>query len=404
MSDGRRGRGGWLAGKGFRERLLRQVGAGSLYDEMARLRAALVEQRREIERQAAAAAEASRDAELAARNSALAVRQAQEDARRATADAADRVAAAEEHVAHADERLAAAKATSARYRAERDAEAAGLRHYLDLRDAGKLIEMDYAVRPRSRHGWGRPPHAQLLAGLRRGNERYKTVLESFLPLVDQAAEIAAGPGESGQPHWLNDWFPAFDAISLYGFIATRRPRRFVEIGSGNSTLFARRAISDFALPTRIVSLDPNPRADIDAICDEVVREPLEEVAPAFWDEVTAEDIVFFDGSHRAFQNSDVTVFFTEVLPALAVGTLVGIHDIFLPLDYPPVWVERYYNEQYLLACWLLAGERLRVELPVKHCTETPDLHGVLTPLWSKPALAGAAHIGGCFWFTITERS
>ena len=51
----------------------------------------------------------------------------------------------------------------------------------------------------------------------------------------------------------------------------RRPRRFIEIGSGNSTKFARRAIRDHWLNTSIVSIDPFPRSEIDAICDEVVR-------------------------------------------------------------------------------------------------------------------------------------
>ena len=38
--------------------------------------------------------------------------------------------------------------------------------------------------------------------------------------------------------------------------------------------------------------------------------------------VTAEDFILIDGSHRAFQSSDTTVFFTEILPALPPGTLV----------------------------------------------------------------------------------
>ena len=35
----------------------------------------------------------------------------------------------------------------------------------------------------------------------------------------------------------------------------------------------------------------------------------------------------------------------RVLPALPAGTLVHLHDIFLPDDYPAAWDWRGYNEQ-----------------------------------------------------------
>ena len=54
--------------------------------------------------------------------------------------------------------------------------------------------------------------------------------------------------------------------------------------------------------------------------------------------------------------------------------MVGVHDIFLPHDYPSDWLKRFYSEQYLLASWLLGGTRLQTELPVFYCTKTPHLH------------------------------
>ena len=67
--------------------------------------------------------------------------------------------------------------------------------------------------------------------------------------------------------------------------------------------------------------------------------------------------MFVDNSHRSFMKLDVTVFFTEILPRLQPGVLVGIHDIFLPDDYPAHWDVRYYSEQYLLWRVLLARTR-----------------------------------------------
>ncbi len=129
-----------------------------------------------------------------------------------------------------------------------------------------------------------------------------------------------------------------------------RPKRFVEVGSGDSTRSAsrRRSIRDHSLPTLITSIDPTPRAEIDKLCDFVIRKPLEEVELDVFDELGPGDFLFIDGSHRSFSNSDVTVAFLDVLPRLRAGVVVHFHDIFWPYDYPPEWADRYYSEQYLL--------------------------------------------------------
>jgi hypothetical protein len=89
------------------------------------------------------------------------------------------------------------------------------------------------------------------------------------------------------------------------------------------------------LETSITSVDPEPRREVDALCQHTIRRPLEEVDVAVFDNLQPGDIVFMDGSHRVFTNSDSTVFFLDILPRLGDGVVVGIHDIFLPFDYPP---------------------------------------------------------------------
>ena len=126
--------------------------------------------------------------------------------------------------------------------------------------------------------------------------------------------------------------------------------------------------------------------------------PAGEVANA----VGAGDILFYDGSHRAFENSDVTVFFLEVLPQLPAGVLVHVHDICLPYDYPPGWEGRWYSEQYLLAAWLLGGgARVRVVLPNAFVSHDPELSRLLDPLWSRPSLAVVERHGSSFWLETT---
>ena len=166
-----------------------------------------------------------------------------------------------------------------------------------------------------------------------------------------------------------------------------------------STRFARQAIIDLGLRTRIVSIDPHPHTVVDTLCDEMVRSRLEEVPRGFWESVGPEDLLFVDNSHRSFPNSDVTVFFTEALPALRPGTIWGMHDIFLTWDYPEHWRDRFYNEQYLLLAYLLGGaDGDEILLPVHWAASRPALHGILASLWAHQDLfRNAGTGGGCFW-------
>ena len=50
--------------------------------------------------------------------------------------------------------------------------------------------------------------------------------------------------------------------------------------------------------------------------------------------LAAGDILFIDSSHIAMPGTDVDRLFLDVLPRLASGTLVHIHDITLPDAYP----------------------------------------------------------------------
>ena len=159
------------------------------------------------------------------------------------------------------------------------------------------------------------------------------------------------------PWWDNPFFSGLDGVVLYCYLRELRPTRYVEIGSGISTMFARKAAIDGDFPLTIVSIDPQPRADVEKICDEVIRYPLEMVDPEDFEYLEDGDVFFFDGSHRVFQNSDVVCFFMDVLPILKRGVYVHMHDINLPYDYHEDWIQRFYSEQYMLAAFLMGGHR-----------------------------------------------
>ena len=273
-------------------------------------------------------------------------------------------------------------------------------HGLALSTLGlrRPIFIDHRGDPEPRFGYGRPEHPEIRALLERNRARYAARLDRFLALADPLASIPLrGRVDSGCPYWDNGWLPPLDALALYGFLAEANPLRYVEIGSGNSTRFARRAIDDHCLRTRITSIDPAPRAHIDPLCDAVIRKPLERTDLAVFADLEAGDVVFLDGSHRVFMGSDATVFFFEILPRLPAGVLVHIHDIVLPRDYPPEWRWRYYSEQYLLAAFLLADPgRFDVELPNAFVNGDADLRGRLAPFWHRIALT-EEYLPASFW-------
>lgn len=260
-----------------------------------------------------------------------------------------------------------------------------------------VMVSEYELRPSPRYGWGRPPHPMLADRLRKRQAESEAAVEALVAFGDDLRSIPGGRSTSGALSWDNDWWGGVDAMVLYAAMRDRNPARYVEIGSGYSTRFARRSISDHSLRTLITSIDPAPRADIDHLCDRILRSSLEDADLSLFSQLEAGDIVVMDGSHMAFMNSDSAVFFLEVLPQLPAGVLVAIDDVFLPWDYPPGWVDRWYGEQYLLASMLLAGaEEWTLRFPAFYLTQESELKDLFEPLWQHIRPAGG-RFAMSFW-------
>ena len=71
---------------------------------------------------------------------------------------------------------------------------------------------------------------------------------------------------------------------------------------------------------------------------------------SLFETLEADDVLFIDSSHVVKTGSDTNWEYLEILPRLAPGVVVHIHDIFLPRDYPKKWVMEGWgwNEQYLV--------------------------------------------------------
>ncbi len=275
--------------------------------------------------------------------------------------------------------------------------------YQFLHPRYQSLFLEYKVQMKPRHGHGLPPHARLYDIINAHRAAYAGWLEKIRQYKPQLQSIrkADAVQDASQPGWNNGFLPGLDIMALYTVLAELKPRRYVEIGSGNSTKVAHKAKTDLGLNTEIISIDPYPRAEIDHLADQVIRTPFEQLDNAFLRDLDENDVLFVDNSHRVLPNSDATVFFLEVLPELKKGVVVHIHDIYIPYDYPQFMCDRFYSEQYALAAFLLANPQHYIPmLPNYFISEDVELHGLITDMWEHPNLEGVERHGGSFWLKI----
>lgn len=254
-----------------------------------------------------------------------------------------------------------------------------------------------------RYGHGQPPHTLLNTIINAERDVYKEWLVRALTCKEQLSTIRdrSSVDNNIDPSWNNGFLPGLDIVMLYTIVTSFQPATYIEVGSGNSTKVVHKAKIDSQLKTRLISIDPSPRAEIDSLSDVVIRTPFEKSDLGYFTSLTKGDIVFIDNSHRIFPNSDAMVFFMEVLPALPVGVVVHLHDIYLPYDYPQEMCDRYYSEQYGLAAFLLANPaRYKTIMPNYFVSEDPELNKILIPFWSNPSMPKVERHGGSYWIEI----
>ena len=267
------------------------------------------------------------------------------------------------------------------------------------------VPIEYPPSRDFRPRWGNltPPIPALDDWFRENTATYMAFLDVMRASALKMADIPRVFDEKNlpSPAWSGVPYAPFDSAALHAMIQTHRPQRYLEIGSGITTCFAYRAIRDAGLKTHITSIDPEPRAKIDSLCDEIVRDGLETCDLTVFDRLEAGDILFFDGSHRTFMNSDVTVFMIDVLPRLKPGVIVHIHDIMLPYDYPDSFKQWYWNEQYMLAVYMMGNKaRIAPLLPTAFICRDPAFRPALSaPMLDLGQYNDGWLGGGAMWFT-----
>lgn len=207
--------------------------------------------------------------------------------------------------------------------------------------------------------------------------------------------LARMRGPAPAPRLDQDWFPRLDAAIAYALVRDRGPRLVLEIGSGHSTRFLARALAEVG-GGRLVAVDPEPRA---ALPPGVEHRPrlLGEAEIALARELGPGDVLFVDSSHLLVPGSDVDLVFCRILPTLAPGVFVHLHDIFLPDGYPEAWAWRGYNEQSGVAALLLGGRFRPIWASRWMVTRRPERIAA-SPLSALPLLPGAYETS--FWLEL----
>lgn len=180
------------------------------------------------------------------------------------------------------------------------------------------------------------------------------------PFLAEYAPPEHAPGTAHGYQVVNPMYGSFDGQVLYAIVRHLKPMRIVELGAGWSTL----AIADAAArnaaegaPVAHAVFDPYPAPMLERADTAVKVEPVAatEVPRDRFAHLEHGDILFIDTTHTVKPGSDVVHLLLEVLPSLAPGVVVHVHDFFRPFEYPKVLFERFgvfWQEHYLLQAFL----------------------------------------------------
>ena len=166
--------------------------------------------------------------------------------------------------------------------------------------------------------------------------------------------------------WNNPMWNNTDALVQYGLLRDLKPKRVVEVGCGWSSLLMMRALARNQTACEVTQVEPYPNEALFNLFPpdwQLYKSTLQRAPSYIFEALEAGDILFYDGSHCSKVASDVNWFFFEILPKLAPGVIIHIHDIFLPGDYPDLWIfdrGQTWNEQYVLQAFLMNNSDYKI--------------------------------------------
>jgi hypothetical protein len=205
-------------------------------------------------------------------------------------------------------------------------------------------------------------------------ERVKETLEKLSGYAIECSWPEA-KGRDGIYYSQNPSFGYSSAAILHAMIRSYSSKGVVEIGGGFSSLIALEALrknsdnGNFSFKC----IEPFPSEWLKDLAQEspdnikLYIERAEKMDIEAYLDLKENDVLFIDSSHVSKLNSDVNYIYLQVLPRLAKGVIVHIHDIYIPYEYPRVHFyglhKYFWNEQYMLQAFLTNNNDFEIILP-----------------------------------------
>lgn len=235
---------------------------------------------------------------------------------------------------------------------------------------------------RTRERWDRP---SVLAGLDLDVPALTDRLRALAERWEEEFVAVTGDYLENTRRGFGPGYPQLDARTLYYQLREHKPRRYLEVGSGLSTYYASLAAAQNAAegsPLSLTCIEPYPFDALRTLPDfELVEGFVQDVPLTTFENLDDGDVLFIDSSHALKIDSDVAYLFLEVLPRLAPGVHVHIHDVHFPYNTPfpaDTWLfgERwpvYWNEAMVVQTFLAFNSAFEVTLStplVRHADES----------------------------------
>jgi len=153
---------------------------------------------------------------------------------------------------------------------------------------------------------------------------------------------------------------------LHCFIRRWKPERIVEIGSGVSTMCMLHAAGMEGANARkpeITCVEPYPSSALRQQANiRLIPEPCQSVPSSTFAQLSSGDLLFIDSSHTVKVGSDVIRIYLDIIPNLAPGVYIHIHDIYFPYLYPRnvFFKPHCWQESALLLALLVNNDRLHL--------------------------------------------
>lgn len=200
-----------------------------------------------------------------------------------------------------------------------------------------------------------------------------------------------------QDYLHNGYYPTPDAEIYSSMVLDLRPKHILEVGSGYSTLIAKRIIDAENIDCSIDVIDPEPRTDVKRAAEKIITKYVEDV-PFPEMNITPSSLLFIDSSHICRSLGDIPYLFCEILPKIPAGALVHVHDIFLPYDYPAIYQKWLYNEQYVLHGVLSNSSRYKILFATHYMSR--KFPGEMQMTFGSIVGKDSRFFGASFWFEV----